>query len=207
MTIRSLRVLACLYALAAAAGCRSPYYADRGTAVGALGGAGVGALVGSASGDAGAGALIGAGVGALTGNVVGAALDDIEARNRAEIAAQHGPAGRGRSRHARRGRGDEPRGRRSALIVNYINTSGVAQPILAQDVIYLHAARRAAGRDSGDADAARRPGAADGRWSRHRSPVFVEEVTTARRPTTVRRHHCYHYRGPRVGWGVSFSSH
>ena len=84
MTIRAWCALACLCALAAC-GCRSPYYQDRGTAVGALGGAGVGALVGSATGDAGTGALIGAGVGALTGNVVGGSLDDVEARNRARL--------------------------------------------------------------------------------------------------------------------------
>jgi len=118
-------------------GCRSPYYADRGTGIGALGGAGVGALVGSASGHTGTGALIGAGVGALTGNVVGGALDDIEARNRAEIAAQLGrPVAQGAATPTEvvamtRG-GVNPQ-----LIINYVNNSGVAQPLSPQDVIYL----------------------------------------------------------------------
>ena len=121
----------------AAVGCRSPYYQDRGTAVGALGGAGVGALVGSATGDAGTGALIGAGVGALTGNVVGGAIDDVEARNRAQIAASMGrPVAAGAATPgevvAMSRAGVNPQ-----LIVNYINTSGVAQPVGAQDVIYL----------------------------------------------------------------------
>jgi len=71
-------------------GCRSPYYADQGALFGGLMGAGTGALVGSTVGKAGAGAVIGSGVGALTGAVVGASLDEIEAQNRAMIAAQLG---------------------------------------------------------------------------------------------------------------------
>lgn len=71
-------------------GCASPYRSDQGALWGGLGGAGLGALVGSATGNTGAGAAIGAGVGALSGAAVGGALDDIEARNRAEIAARTG---------------------------------------------------------------------------------------------------------------------
>src|SRR5690606_31263974 len=81
-------VCACLLLLSASAvGCRSPYYADQGAFAGGLGGAGLGALIGSTSGNAGAGAAIGAAAGALTGGMVGGAMDDIEARNRAQIAA------------------------------------------------------------------------------------------------------------------------
>src|SRR4051794_8241887 len=76
--------------LLAACGCQSPYHADRGALFGGLTGAGVGALVGNATGHTGAGAAIGAGVGALTGSAVGGALDDIEARNHAEIEARLG---------------------------------------------------------------------------------------------------------------------
>lgn len=136
MIAKRFFVLACAVACAAV-GCQSPYYQDRGTAVGALGGAGVGALVGSASGNAGTGALIGAGVGAITGNVVGGAMDDIEARNRAQIAAQMGrPVAQGSATPAEvvamtRAGVDQQ------LIVNYINTSGVAQPAGPQDVIYM----------------------------------------------------------------------
>ena len=71
-------------------GCASPYYADRGALAGGLGGAGLGAIIGSTSGAAGAGAVIGAAAGALTGNAIGSSLDDIDARNRAQIAAQSG---------------------------------------------------------------------------------------------------------------------
>jgi hypothetical protein len=74
----------------------------------------------------------------VTGSVVGTALDDIEARNRAEIAAQLGrPVAQGVATAgevvAMTRAGVDPR-----LIINYVNNSGMAQPITAQDVIYLH---------------------------------------------------------------------
>ena len=113
-------------------------YAGRGTGLGALGGAGIGALIGRATGHTAAGALIGTGIGAVAGNVVGTGLDDIDARNRAQIAAQLGrqvaqgvatPGEVVAMTHA----GVDPQ-----LIINYVNDSGMAQPITAQDVIYLH---------------------------------------------------------------------
>jgi len=71
-------------------GCNSPYRSDQGALLGGLTGAGVGAIVGNAVGNTGAGAAIGAGVGALSGAAVGGSLDEIEARNRAEIEARLG---------------------------------------------------------------------------------------------------------------------
>src|SRR5262245_61100355 len=132
------RALAILTAAAAlVSGCASPYYADKGALTGGLAGAGVGALIGNAVGETAGGAAIGAGVGALTGGVVGGALDDIEARNRAEIAAQMGrPVAQGQATVGEvvsmPRAGVDPR-----LIVNYVNNSGMAQPVGAQDVIYL----------------------------------------------------------------------
>jgi hypothetical protein len=82
-----LLLVACL---PASLGCNSPYRSDQGALFGGLTGAGLGALVGSASGNTGAGAAIGAGVGALSGAAVGGSLDEIEAQNRAEIAARLG---------------------------------------------------------------------------------------------------------------------
>ena len=81
--------LACAPSLIAG-GCASPYRSDQGALFGGVTGAGVGALVGEAVHHPLAGAAIGAGVGALTGAAVGGNLDDIEARNRAEIAARLG---------------------------------------------------------------------------------------------------------------------
>lgn len=185
-------------------GCQSPYYADRGTGIGALGGAGVGALVGSATGDAGTGALIGAGVGALTGNVVGSALDDIEARNRAQIAAQLGrPVAQGSATPAEvvamSRAGVDPQ-----LIVNYVNNSGLAQPVSAQEVIYLH--------QNGVADGViqamqtpRVAQAAPAVVPAPIQPVVYEEVVYGP-PYCPPPHYHYYHHGPRVGWGVSFSN-
>lgn len=119
-------------------GCRSPYYADRGAAAGGLLGAGAGAIIGSQTGSAGAGAAIGAGLGALTGSVFGSQMDEVAAQNRAAIAAQLGrqvTPGAATSAEviAMSQAGVDPQ-----LIINYIQTSGVAAPATAQDVIYLH---------------------------------------------------------------------
>jgi len=126
------------FLLLAIGGCHSPYYSDRVAGIGALAGAGSGALIGSTSGNAGAGAVLGAGIGALTGAMVGDSMDEVAAQNRAAIAAQMGrPVNAGvatieevvsMSRAGVDGR----------LIQNYIRTSGVARPLSAADVIYLH---------------------------------------------------------------------
>lgn len=132
-----LLVLAMIALAAAVTGCSSPYYADRGALYGGLGGAGVGALVGSAVGHTGAGAAIGAGVGALTGAAVGSGMDDIEARNRAQIAAQM-------QREVAAGAATVPdivamsqAGVAEELIVTHIQANGLAQPLQASDLIYL----------------------------------------------------------------------
>lgn len=71
-------------------GCYSPYHTDRGALTGGLLGTGVGAIVGNQSGNAAEGALVGAAVGSLTGGVIGNSLDQVEANNRAMIAAHMG---------------------------------------------------------------------------------------------------------------------
>jgi len=75
-----------------AAGCRSPYYADKGALLGGGVGAVTGAVIGNQLGSTAGGAIIGAGVGALTGAAVGNAIDDVDARNQARIQAQMGRA-------------------------------------------------------------------------------------------------------------------
>jgi hypothetical protein len=186
----------------ATAGCHSPFYADKGAGVGALGGAGVGALVGNAVGNTAGGALIGAGVGAIGGAVVGSAIDDVQARNRAEIAAQLGRqvqvgAATMEEVVAMTRSGVDPR-----LVQNYVQTSGMARPVTAQDVIYLHQngvpANVIATMQNPPAPVAAVPmvAAAPG-------PVIVEEHYYAPPPYCGphwRRHH-YH-RGPSVSWGV-----
>jgi hypothetical protein len=190
--------------LLATSGCRSPYYADRGTLAGGLAGAGIGALVGDAVGETAGGAAIGAGIGALTGNAIGGALDDIEARNRAEIAAQMGrPVAQGQATVpevvAMTRAGVDPQ-----LIMNYVNNSGMAQPVTAQDVIYLTQqgvapnviqtmqTPRVAQVPPPNAVIVPPPG-----------PVIIEEYRPYCPPPHF--HYYHHHHRPRVGWGISFS--
>ena len=126
-----------LPALTAASGCNSPFYTDKGALVGGLTGTGVGAITGAAVGHPGVGALVGAGVGTLTGAAVGSGLDNIEARNRAEIAATLG-------RQVPPGNVTLPdvvamskAGVNDQLIVNHIRTNGLAHPLQSGDLITL----------------------------------------------------------------------
>jgi hypothetical protein len=186
-------------------GCRSPYYADRGALVGGLGGAGVGALIGDAVGETAGGAAIGAGIGALTGGAIGGALDDIEARNRAQIAAQLGrPVAQGQATVGEvvsmTRAGVDPR-----LIVNYVNNSGMAQPVGAQDVIYL----TQQGVPPDVIQAMQAPRVAQARAVGPPGPVIVEEYHYGRPyyyppPHLYYHHHHRHHHGPHFGWGISF---
>src|SRR5579885_3517570 len=136
MSNRVMSVVA-LVVVCSLAGCQSPYYADRGAAYGGIGGAGVGALVGAATHHPLAGALIGSGVGAASGALVGGALDDIDAKNRAQIAAHTG-------RNLPPGGVQVPdvlamtrSGVDEELVVNHIRANGMAQPLQAGDLIAL----------------------------------------------------------------------
>jgi len=120
------------------AGCRSPYYADRGAGLGALAGAGAGAIIGNQSGDAGAGALIGAGLGALTGAAVGTGMDEMAAQNRAQIANQLGRQVQTGAANINEVLAMSQAGVDPALIQNYVRTSGVMRPLTAAEVISLH---------------------------------------------------------------------
>jgi len=197
--------LACIFAVT---GCRSPYYADRGALAGGLTGAGVGALVGNAVGETAGGAAIGAGIGALTGGAIGGALDDIEARNRAEIAAQLGrPVAQGQATVGEvvamtRAGVDQQ------LIINYINNSGVAQSIGAQDVIYL----TQQGVPPDVIQAMQSPRVAQAPVpvvAPSPGPVIIEEYHYGRPCVPPPHYHYFHHHhghhGPRIGWGISFS--
>lgn len=133
----SLVIGPCALVVVLSAGCASPYRADQGALIGGLGGAGVGALVGSAVHHPLAGAAVGGLVGTLGGAAVGGSLDEIEARNRAEIEARLGrpiPVGAATvpdviaMTHA---------GVSEEVIVTHVRNRGVAQILTAQDLIYL----------------------------------------------------------------------
>lgn len=126
-----------LVVLAIAAGCTSPYHADRGALTGGLLGAGTGAIVGNALGNTGAGAAIGAGIGALAGGAIGHGMDEVEANNRAAIAAHMG-------REVPYGTvtvGDvismTQAGVNEDLIVNHIRANGMIRSLETQDLIVL----------------------------------------------------------------------
>jgi hypothetical protein len=189
-------------------GCRSPYYADRGAGVGALGGAGVGAIVGNAVGNTAAGALVGAGVGALGGAAVGSAIDEAQAQNRAELAAAMGRQVQPGAATIQEVVAMSQQGVDPQLISNYVRTSGMAQPLTAADVIYLHQA----GVRTDVIQMMQTPPAPP-------QPVVVAQ---APRPVIVEEHYYHdpfygphfgyyhgphHYRhcgpSPRLSWGVS----
>lgn len=71
-------------------GCATNTRGQNGALVGGLGGAGLGAIAGNQVGHAGTGAAIGALAGAVAGGVIGDEIDEVEARNRAEIEARLG---------------------------------------------------------------------------------------------------------------------
>ncbi|NIP85329.1 MAG: hypothetical protein GTO03_07125 [Planctomycetales bacterium] len=127
----------CLLIPLSLSGCASPYYADRGAVTGGLLGGGMGAVIGSHSGNAAEGALLGGALGALTGAAVGSSLDEIDARNRALIAAHMGrPPAAGAVPLAdviamsQAGVSDQ-------LIITHIQTNGVASPPSAAELITL----------------------------------------------------------------------
>lgn len=186
-------------------GCRSPYYADRGAGVGALGGAGVGALVGNAVGNTAGGALIGAGVGALSGAAVGGAIDDVQAQNRAEIAAQLGRQVTPGSATIEEVVAMSQQGVQPMLIQNYVRTSGMARPLTAADVIYLHNA----GVSTDVIQVMQAPPAPASQPMLAQGPPVIIEERYYPEPCYGPRfgyyygHHC-HRPAPRVSWGVSF---
>jgi Glycine zipper len=188
-----------------AVGCRSPYYADQGALAGGLTGAGVGALVGNAVGETAGGAAIGAGIGALTGSAIGGAMDDIEARNRAEIAAQLGrPVTQGQATSGEVVAMTRA-GVDSRLIVNYVSNSGMAQPLGAQDVIYL--TQQGVSPDVIQAMQTPRVAEAPVYVAPAPPPMIIEEhhYGPPWGPPSHFHHYHHRHRGPRVGWGVSFS--
>jgi hypothetical protein len=139
----------------------------------------------------------------VAGNVVGTAVDQKQAKDRAQIAAQLGrPVARGSANPgeviAMTRAGVAPE-----LIVNYIHSSGMVQPITAQDVIYLHQQ----GVPDEVIQAMQAPPGPP-------APVAAVPVAPAPSPVVVEEYRPYYdpfwhpYYGccrPQVGVGVSFS--
>jgi hypothetical protein len=195
-----------LLTLLVAGGCASPYYADRGAALGALGGAATGAVVGNQLGSTVGGALIGGAVGAVGGAAVGSALDEVEAKNRAEIEARLGrplpPGGVTVDDIIAMHKAGLP----DDVIVTHINAHGMAYSLAHTDLIRM----QEAGISSSVMQAAQRPPV---RVVRQVPPppqaVIVEEYHYGV-PCHPHRHYYYHpgHAGrARLGWGVSIESY
>ena len=209
MDLNARHLTACALLLTLlAAGCNSPYHADRGALFGGLLGAGTGAIVGDALGNAGAGTAIGAGVGALTGAAIGESMDEMEARNRAMIAAHLGREVRAGAvtiedvvMMSEAGVDDE-------LIINHIRANGIARVPGTHELINL--------KNSGVSTAVIRAMQEPPPQPRPETvvierpappPVIVEEYHYGppwyhRPPPSY--HYRYRHRGPKVGWGISF---
>ncbi|MFH1923960.1 MAG: glycine zipper domain-containing protein [Planctomycetota bacterium] len=194
-----------------AAGCNSPYHADRGALFGGLLGAGTGAIVGDALGNAGAGAAIGAGVGALSGAAIGDSMDQIEARNRAQIAAQLGREVRAGSVSIEDVVMMSQAGVDDQLIINHVRANGVTRVPGPHELVSL----TQQGVSSAVVRAMQEPPPAPRRETvviaqPAPRPVIVEEYHYGygapyyHYPPPYRYRRPVHHDGPRVGWGLSF---
>lgn len=121
----------------AACGCASPYRSDQGALLGGLLGAGAGLAVGEATGNPVGGALLGAGLGAVGGAVVGGSLDEIEARNRAQIEARLGRPVPATAVTLPDVVAMSRAGVQEDVIITHIRTHGVAQSLQTNDLISL----------------------------------------------------------------------
>jgi hypothetical protein len=122
---------------ASSTGCRSPYYADQGAALGGLAGGLTGAALGDAHGTALGGAVVGTAVGALTGAAIGDSMDAEVARRQALIEAKTGRRMVGMVTTSdvmammTSGLSDD-------VIITHIRTHGVAASLTPNDIIRLH---------------------------------------------------------------------
>ncbi len=199
-----------------AGGCASGPRAEMGTALGGIGGTAVGAMIGHQSGKTAEGALIGAAVGALAGNTIGGSLDEIEARNRAELEARLGQRAPRGSVTVEDIIAMSRAGVPESVIVSHIQIHGVARPLSAADLIRLQNEKVS----EAVMNAAQRASAAPPRPAPpYAGPppggVIIEEHYVAPAcpfpPPPVVYHHYYrrphmHRRRPRVsvGFGVGF---
>ena len=192
-----------------AVGCNSPYYADRGALMGGLGGAGVGAIVGNAVGNTGAGAAIGAATGLLAGSAIGSGMDEIEARNRAEIEARLG-------RPVAVGAVTVPEvvamsqaGVQEDVIISHLQANGSAAVLQSSDLIYLQ--QQGVSTRVIQAMQSPRPvvmQAAPGPVMVAAPPPVIVEEYHYGPYWGPRYHHYHHHRHHRRGtsWGVSVSN-
>jgi hypothetical protein len=177
-------------------------------------GTGLGAVAGAAAGDPLAGAAIGAVAGTMTGAVVGGAIDDVEARNRAEIAARLG-------RPAPAGAVTVPdvismtqAGVNEQVIATHVRSHGLVRPLTTNDIIYLQ--------QNGvtplvvqTMQESPMPVVAQQQPVYPAAPAPAYVVAPPPAPVVVVdpfappprwHHHHHHHPGPQMSWGISVSS-
>mgnify|MGYP001552095634 CR=1 FL=1 len=116
-------------------GCRSPYYADKGAALGGVAGGLAGAALGDQSGHAAGGALMGSAVGALTGAAIGDSMDAEVDRRQAMVQTQQRLANAVSTTDvtamSASGLGED-------VIINHIRANGVRASLTPGEIIELH---------------------------------------------------------------------
>jgi hypothetical protein len=136
MSRRSWSLALALVAISIFAGCRSPYYGDRGALLGGATGAAIGAAVGEDSGNAVPAAILGAGIGAITGGAIGDGIDADLAQSRAEVEARMGRQMSG-AVTPQDAIAMTAAGLSEDVIATHIRANGVAQAPGVNDLIYL----------------------------------------------------------------------
>ena len=187
-------------------GCRSPYYADRGAAVGGIAGGLAGAAMGDQSGHAAGGAIVGTALGALTGAAIGDSMDaEVERREAIAWNQQRLASAVTTSDVASM----TASGLSEDVIVNHVRANGVRGSLSPTQIIELHengVSERVI--DAMQQEAARMtvpPTVVGGR------PVIIEESYIVPPYCGPRPYRHYHYptrvhRRPQgVSWGFSYS--
>ncbi len=191
------------------AGCKSPYYADKGAALGGLAGGLTGAAIGNNNGNAAGGALLGGAVGALTGAVIGDSMDEEVERRQALIEAKTG------RRMANAVTTNDvttmvSSGLSDDVIINHIHANGVAGPLSSSEILQLN--RQGVSDNvitAMEQEAVRQANATPMVSS---PPVIIEESYVMPPywgpPPYYYRHRPpprYYHRRPGVSWGFSFA--
>ncbi len=205
--VKLLWCSAVVWCVSTQVGCRSPYYADRGAALGGVAGGLAGAALGDQSGHAAGGALVGTAVGALTGAAIGDSMDAEVERREAVALNQQRWANAVTSadvvRMTASGLGDD-------VIVNHVRANGVRSNLSPAEIIDLHNQGVSERVISAMQDQATRQSAPRVVSS---PPVIIEEsyvVPPYCGPRPYRYYHHapprYHHRHPGMTWGFSFSN-
>ncbi len=195
----------------AAAGCRSPYAADRLGAGGAVLGGVTGAVVGHQLGHTAGGAVVGALAGGLAGTAIGGAVDESEARNRAVIESKMGRPAPVGSVTVDDILAMNQAGVPGPVIASHISNRGMAYPAQTPDIIRM----QQAGVAPEVMQAAQRMPNPPAQPVAYSAPppqtVIVHEYDPwygypYRRPYYHHHHHCGPPR-PHVGVGFSYHHH